>query len=76
MIDMGTGQVRLKGPMTKEEKVKWDEWRARKEECDENIAELEQMLRDEPDAPHRGFIQEEIDHERRIRGIICRAIPD
>ena len=76
VIDMGTGQVRIKGPMTKEEKVQWDEWRARKAECDRSIDELEQMLTAEPNAKSRALIMADIAHEKRIREIICRAVPD
>jgi hypothetical protein len=62
--------------MTKEEKVEWDEWRARKAECDRSIAELEQMLTAEPNAKSRALIMADIAHEKQIREIICRAIPD
>ena len=34
IIDTRTGQVIVKGPMTKEDKVKWDRMYARVEECD------------------------------------------
>jgi hypothetical protein len=76
IIDMATGTVRITGPMTKEEKPKWDMWRARKDECDREIASLEKELRDDPNHPHRAMILEDIAHERRIRAIICGAIPD
>ncbi len=76
IIDMKTGLVRVKGPMTKEEKVVWDRFRERKKECDETIAELEDLLRKEPDYPYRDAVLEDIEHEKRIRAIISRAIPD
>ena len=40
IIDMWIGQVKVKGPMTKEEKVEWDQAHARVEECDREIAEM------------------------------------
>jgi hypothetical protein len=76
VIDMATGTVRITGPMTKEEKPKWDMWRARKDKCDREIAELEKELRDDPNHPHRTMILDDIAHERKVRAIICKAIPD
>jgi benzoyl-CoA reductase/2-hydroxyglutaryl-CoA dehydratase subunit BcrC/BadD/HgdB len=43
VIDMKTGQVTVKGPMTKEEKVVWDRLRARLDESDREIEELTAM---------------------------------
>lgn len=76
IIDMKTGLVRVKGPMTKEEKVIWDQFRARKRECDETIAEMEELLTREPDYPYRKQLAEDLEHERRIRAIISQAMPD
>ena len=76
IIDMRTGLVRVKGPMTKEEKVVWDQFRQRKEECDQTIAELEALLQQDPSPPQRNAVLDEIEHERKIRAIISRAIPD
>ena len=42
---MNTGQVIVKGPMTKEEKVVWDRPRAGLDECDREIEELTAMLK-------------------------------
>ena len=76
VIDMKTGQVRLTGPFTKEEKVNWDKMRARKAECDESIAEHEQTLHDDPDCEHASVLRDEIRYERQIRKIIARVIKD
>jgi hypothetical protein len=73
VINMRTGSVEVKGPMTKEEKVIWDRFRERKKDCDEEIQFLTEML--EKDPANR-FIQEDLAQERRIRAIICKAIPD
>ena len=75
IVDMRTGLVRVKGPMTKEEKVVWDTFRERKKECDQTIAELEELL-EKPDCPYRKQTLEDLKHERKIRAIISRAIPD
>ena len=73
-IDMKTGQVIVKGPMTKEEKVRWDRLRARVEECDCEIKELTAMLKDRTMKSARHFIEDEIAHEKRLRDMIVRAI--
>ena len=52
---MKTGQVIVKGPMTKEEKVRWDRLRARVEECDREIKELTASLQDRKDKRFRRF---------------------
>lgn len=76
VVDMRTGTIRITGPMTKEEEVMWNEWRERKAECDREIAELEQLLRDEPDHEDKDFVLRDIAHEKKIRETICRLIPD
>jgi hypothetical protein len=76
IIDLKSGQVRLKGPMTKEEKIVWDELRARKRESDQTITELEQLLRDKPDYEHKDLVQEDLEFEHTIRAKIARVIPD
>jgi hypothetical protein len=76
VIDMQTGGVRITGPMTKEEKVKWDSLCARKAECDREIAELEVMLEDKSSAPYRQHILDDLEHEKKIRATISKYIPD
>jgi hypothetical protein len=76
IIDMNTDSVRVKGPMTKEDKVVWDQLRARKVDSDKTIAELKQMLRDNPDYEHRDLVMEDLEFERTIRAKIARVIPD
>lgn len=73
VINTRTGLVEIKGPMTKEEKAVWDKFRQRKKDCDEEIRYLTEMLEKDPD---NRFLQDEIKHERRIRAIISKAIPD
>lgn len=76
IIDMNTGGVIIKGPMTKEDKAKWDLARERRAESDRTIAELEQLLRDDPDYDYKDQVLDEIAHERKIRAIIDRVVPD
>lgn len=73
---MQTGGVRITGPMTKEDKVRWDMLRARKTESDHEIAVLEKLLRDDPDYPYREQVLQDIEHEKKIRSLIARHLPD
>ena len=74
IFDRKTGQIRIHGPTTKEEKVKWDLMRQRVLDCDEEIATLQKQLTERKHQKHRDFIEKEIAHERRIRQIIVGAI--
>ena len=76
VIDMQAGAVRLQGPMTKEEKPRWDWIRGRKAEFQAELAESQQMLRDDPDHEHRKIIEDNIAHAKRILDKIRKAIPD
>jgi hypothetical protein len=74
VIDSRTGQVIVKGPTSKEDKVKWDRMYARVEECDLAIAEMTDMLKLRKNKPYRRFIEDEIAHEKRICQIIVNAL--
>jgi Family of unknown function (DUF5681) len=74
VIDLKTGQVILKGPVTKEEKAEWDRMYARVEECDRELEELTAMLEDPENQNLRGVIEDDIAFERRMRAIIVNAI--
>ena len=58
IINMKTGQVEIRGPMTKQEKVKWDKLRNRKQECIEAIRQLKELQKEMPD---NEFIQSDIE---------------
>lgn len=74
VIDMRTGKVLIKGPMTKEEKVVWDQFRDRKAECEQSIADNEKLLRKNPRHRHREILLKEIANERKLLEIINRAL--
>ena len=75
-IDTRTGQVLIKGPMTREEKDRLDRFRNRKADFELQFAELRQLLIDDPDHECRRVIEDEIAFSERILGIIRRVIPD
>ena len=74
VIDMKAGAVRIKGPMTKEEKIEWDRMWDQVEECDRSIAELTANLKRCTNKRIRAFVEDDIAHETRIRAIIVDAI--
>jgi hypothetical protein len=76
VIDMHTRDVRITGPMTEEQKAVWDKLQAQKQECDETIAELEEMLKEKCTKRDREFLLDDIEREKRIRARIARMIPD
>jgi hypothetical protein len=74
IIDLNTGQVIIKGPMTKEEKAVWDWMRARLDECDRGIEELTAMLKDPTNEPTRQRIEDDITRKKSLRDLIIKAI--
>ena len=75
-IDMRTGEVVIKGPMTKEDKARWDWLRERKAEFEQELAELRQLLCDEPDYEPRDQVEHDIAEDEKILAMIRRVIPD
>ena len=76
VINYRTGEVEIKGPMTKEEKVKYDLFAKSKLEFQAELDELEQLLRDEPDYQHRDQVLTDIVHNKKLLEIIRKVIPD
>ena len=76
VIDMRTGQVQIRGPMTREDQSAWDALRARKRECMQELEDLRALLTEDPDRPDRARIEEDIEHEARMLEMICKVIPD
>lgn len=74
IIDMNTGSVRIKGPMTKEEKVKWDKVRYHSQEARTYVEELKSLLIDEPDHPERQIMEDEIRHSEKVLAMINKAL--
>jgi hypothetical protein len=76
VIDMKAGTVHIRGPMTKEEKAAWDHLRERKQECDREIAELEDLLKKNRKGRTRQLILDDIKYEKKLRRMISKVIPD
>ena len=73
VININTGEVEIRGPMTNEEKEIWDKIRRDKLDCDKEIARLESLAAEDPD---NRMIQEELERDRRFRSILAKAVPD
>ena len=75
LIDTRTGAVRIAGPITPEEKAKWEELRERKAGFRSSIAALETM-RKTTKGRARAFIEEEIAREQEIYDLIDSVMKD
>lgn len=73
-IDMNTGTVRIKGPMTKEDKARWDQLRSLKASIKTDIDELRCMLAEQP-IEHEE-IEAELQHSERVLKMISAVIKD
>lgn len=76
ILDMREGTVRIKGPMSQEEKVGLDEWTARKPELREAIAGLKLDLEQELDPDERADIEKHIRMGEKLLDKLKRAVPD
>ena len=73
VINMQTGQVEIHGPMTKEEKGRWDQLRQHKRKGEELIAEFEEMVAAKPDDRRA---RNQLRRLRRIQALVAERIPD
>ena len=76
IIDPMTGEVHIRGPITREEKVIWDFVCQKKTECDQEIAECEELLRNCPDRKEQRALRAKIKHAKVRRAIFAKRIPD
>ena len=73
---MQTGQVNVKGPFPREEKIKWDKLRERKHTGMDAIRELQDMVDDPENASIRKQIEAEIEFEQKLYDKINTVIKD
>jgi hypothetical protein len=74
LMFLSPARVDIRGPMSKEEKVQWDRWCTRIEECDSAIAIYTADLQDRKNRRCPHIIRDEIKHEKRIREIFVKAV--
>lgn len=75
-IDLATGQVRITGPFTKEEKLMWEKRNKRRDDAIEAIKICEEELKDPKNKKYKEIIEDEIAFEKRIIAIISDRIPE
>lgn len=74
IIDYRTGDLRFAGPLTKEEKVKWDRLLARRDEAQEEVRYYAEWAEKEPE--YRDHYLEQMQFEVRIFNIINDKLPE
>lgn len=74
VVDPRDGSVRIKGPMTQEEKKVWDEMIERHQEFKEELEYLETSLNEPEMQPYRQQIQDDIKYTKRVLAVIENAI--
>jgi Family of unknown function (DUF5681) len=76
VIDMRTGDVRIIGPRTIEEKLEMEHWQKRKVRATSDIATLEQLLLKKRKNPNREAILRALQHEKKILAKLEKIFPD
>jgi hypothetical protein len=74
IINMKTGGVIVKGPMTPEDNVGWDRLHDRIRESDRALEETTVELERTRKPSYRNFLEDDIAHERRLREILVNAL--
>ena len=74
VLDPRDGTVRIKGPMTREEKEVWDRMIAGRKDYKEELASLEADLENPEMQQYRKQIEDDIRHTKKILSIIENAI--
>ncbi len=69
-IDMNTGEARVEGPWTKEEKAELEMWQVKCGAWKEDLTALKSDLESEKDESIRDIIRDEIKHTERVLSII------
>jgi hypothetical protein len=73
-IDMKTGEVRINGPFTKEEKARWDILEKRRKEAVEAISSLQVLLNDPANEEIRHMIEDDLQFEMELREKINKVL--
>ena len=74
IIDYRKGTFHIAGPLTKEEKARWDKLLARRDDSQEEVTYYRQMIAEEPD--RADFWREQLMCEQRIFDIINEKLPE
>lgn len=75
-VNIRTGDVRIVGPATKEEKAEYDRLKKIQADFQAELAELKQELADDPESGHRDLIEQDIAHTQKVLETLSRVLPD
>ena len=75
-INFSTGEVIVRGPWTKEDKLVWDRLRKRLDDSEQEIAELKRIAADPKSADYRHIVEGDIAFEEKLRDRIKSVIGD
>ena len=75
-IDFRTGEARIVGPATKEEKAHHDRLKKMQNDFRNELSALKQELIDDPDNEHRDLIEEDIANTEDALAVLDKALPD
>lgn len=69
-IDVNTGEARVQGPMTKEDKAELELWMKRRADWQEELQDCQKQLLEEDDEGVKTLIRHDIDHAKKLLGLI------
>lgn len=75
-INFRTGEISIKGPMTKEEKATFELWRSRKVDFEQELEELRSMLAAGDQEIDPAILRDEIARTERVLKIISKVVPE
>lgn len=73
VVEPATGDLIIKGPMSKEEKVVWDEWREKAEKYEAAIAEVDVLIKEDEYAEFGDSLVQERQFYAEMRDI-CKKV--
>jgi hypothetical protein len=74
IVNFRTGKVEVHGPMSKEEFIDLQKWLEQKNTFEKELENLEHGLSDPENDGHQRFLQDDMQHARKVLAIIDRAI--
>lgn len=74
IIDMKTGKVAIKGPMTKEEQIEWDRFIDKLCDSERAIEELLAMIKDPTNKQYLTFIEKDLAYEISMKNTLTEAL--
>jgi len=76
VVNMRTGEVRITGPATKEEKAHYDMLCERRADFEEERDELKRILDEEPDCTYRYQVEPDLESTEKVLEVIRKVVGD